>query len=77
MKSIQSNFWKLQKKNSGWGSYICFVEAVRGKKYTMRSIREAFNKLVDKGDYADKEKKDILAGLLNITNGVEDCQSRG
>lgn len=66
MKSIQSNFKTVQKKNPLWSSYICFIETIKGRGYEMRSMREAFNKLVDKNDYVECEKKGILLGLRDI-----------
>ncbi len=77
MRSIENNFRSIQKKNPYWSSYICFVGTIKGRGYTRRSVREAFNKLVDKGDYDEAEKMNIIAELQEFANRPEDNQKRG
>lgn len=77
MKSIERSFQNIQKKNSQWSSYVCFKQAIRGKKYTDRSVREAFHKYVHKDDYDENDKKYIIAELQEITKGLEDNQNGG
>ncbi|EKD86916.1 MAG: hypothetical protein ACD_37C00101G0002 [uncultured bacterium] len=74
MKSIGSNFEAIQKKNPQWGAYVCFREVIRGRGYTDRSVREAFNRYIDKRDYSENEKKKIIDELQDVAKGLEDSQ---
>jgi hypothetical protein len=67
MKSVKRIFNKVKKRNPLWSDYICFAEAVRGKKFSRKTIVRHFNSLVDKGDYAKGEKKDILKFLVELS----------
>lgn len=66
MKSIERDFKRISEGNPYWSSYVCFVEAIRGRKYNKRIIIRWFNKLVDKDDYDKEEKNDIIADLVNL-----------
>lgn len=77
MKSIERSFNNLQKKNQQWSSYVCFRKAIKGKKYTDRSVREAFYRCVHKDDYDEKDKKNIIDELQDITKGLEEDQKQG
>jgi len=66
MRSIYRRFKKVSVKNPFWSSYICFVEAIKQQKFSNRIILKWFNKLVEKNDYSNKEKKDILRHLCSL-----------
>jgi hypothetical protein len=77
MKSIERRSNNIKEKKNGWSSYACFAEAVTGQKFTGEAIRRWFNKLVDKDDYASRDKRAILAHLQNLTNAVTTPRNRG
>jgi hypothetical protein len=63
-KPLEIRFQEIQKTNPYWSSYLCFAAALRkGEK----NIRQEFNRLVDKEDYVDNERKDILSHLFTIS----------
>jgi predicted RNA-binding protein YlxR (DUF448 family) len=67
MRSLKRIFNKIKERNPLWSDYICFSEAVRGKKFSRKTIARHFNSLVDKGDYAKSEKKEILRFLVELS----------
>ncbi len=67
MKSLKRVFEKIKKENPNWSDYICFSHAISGKGFSKRTISHHFNKLVDKGDYLKREKKDILEWLFLLS----------
>lgn len=72
MKSLERRFKNISEKKPLWSSYICFAEAVRGRRFNKQTIHRWFNKLVEKDDYARNEKKGILKHLCNLSNAPED-----
>ena len=72
MKSLERRHRNIQEKNPCWSSYICFANAVTGQNFTRRSIQFWFNKLVDKNDYSQKDKKDIIIHLTKLNKPIED-----
>lgn len=70
MKSLERRFKNISTRNTGWSSYVCFAEAVRGQNFSRRVLLVWFNKLVDKNDYSQDEKKQLLVHLecLNKPN---------
>lgn len=77
MKSIQKNFEHLQKRNPGWSSNTCFAMTVAHKKYGHKNIIYWFNKLVEKDDYARKEKNITIASHDKLSNMSEEGMIRG
>jgi hypothetical protein len=67
MRSLKRIFDKVSGRNSLWSDYMCFAEAVRGKKFSRKTIVRYFNSLVDKEDYAKSEKKEILRFLAELS----------
>lgn len=74
MKSLERRFNNITKKNLNYSSYLCFVETIKGGKFDRRTIRQWFDKLVDKDDYDQSERKDIIKNLSDLTNMPEDNQ---
>jgi hypothetical protein len=72
MKLVKRIFNKVRERNPYWSDYICFAEAVRGKKFSWKTIVRHFNSLVDRNDYAKSEKKDILSFLRSFQKVVEE-----
>lgn len=64
IKCIEERFKEFTEKYPNWSSYLCFATSLRkGDKY----IRQNFEKLVDKEDYAHSEKEDVLSHLFTIS----------
>ncbi len=66
MKSVQRKFNNIKKNNPCWSSYICFAETVSNQNFSKKIIRKYFRKLIDKKDYLQAEKKEVLNYLLQI-----------
>lgn len=76
MRSIESRFIQIQEKQPGLSSFIAFMEAIRGQKFSTETIHRWFKKLVEKDDYASCQKKDIFKHMLSL-NMLEDTRKRG
>lgn len=68
MKSLERRFNNIAEKNPYWSSHTCFAETVIYQRFSRSIIHRWFQKLVDKDDYARKEKRAVLEHLENITN---------
>jgi len=66
MRSIERRYRNIAEKNPESTSYICFARAIVGQGFCYERIKEWFNKLVDKEDYAQDEKRIILQFLKNL-----------
>jgi hypothetical protein len=67
MRSVKRVFNRIRSKNPYWSDYICFAEAVRGRRFSRKTIIRNFNSLVDKEDYAKSEKKEIIDFLAELS----------
>jgi hypothetical protein len=67
MKSVRRVFNRIRSENPYWSDYICFAEAVRGRKFSRKTIIRNFNSLVDKKDYARSEKKETIDFLAELS----------
>lgn len=77
MKSIERRFNSIKEKKDGWSSYLCFAEAVAGQRFSSEAVRRWFNKLVNKDDYAESDKRMVLAHLQSLTEAVTTPRNRG
>jgi len=77
MRSIQKRFNNITNKNPNWSSYICFAEAIKEQRFSKQTIHRWFQKLVDKDDYVNNEKKEILTHLENLTNTLRTTKIKG
>lgn len=68
MRSIERRFKYRQVKYLDWSTWTCFVDAVIDQGFSKEIIQINFNKLVDKNDYAQNEKRQLLKHLYQITN---------
>ena len=75
MKSLERRFNNIKTRNPYWSDYICFAEAVKGQKFTRDILMRWFNKLVDKDDYAKRDKRKIITNLRALTNDVDEHQN--
>jgi hypothetical protein len=67
MRSLKRVFNKIRRENPYWSDYTCFAEAVRGRKFSRKTIIRNFNSLVGKEDYARSEKKEIIEHLVELS----------
>lgn len=72
MRSIQRRYNKIHKRNPYWSSYICFAEAIKKQGFNEQSTRRWFYKLVEKGDYAKNEVKQLFLYLEWLSKPLED-----
>jgi len=63
MLSIERRFQKIKDNHFFWNSFVCFATAIYGQKLTPTMVNKWFNKLVEKDDYAQNEKIQILRFL--------------
>lgn len=57
MTKLEMSFKAIEKANPYWSSYTSLAVAVMGKGYGKMAIGQAFNKLVEKEDYARGGKR--------------------
>lgn len=72
MRSIERRFKNITGRNPFWSSFISFTEAIKGQKFSAQMIHRWFSKLVAKDDYDNKNKREILAQLTELSNCAED-----
>lgn len=72
MKALGRRFKNITDRNPFWSSPICFAEAIRDQKFGRQAIHRWFQKLVEKDDYSESDKKDILVHLAELSNMPED-----
>ncbi|MDP1814521.1 MAG: hypothetical protein Q8K92_08760 [Leadbetterella sp.] len=65
MRSIERRFKNIAEKYPFWSSLTCFRRAIEGQGFKKRTLYLQFNKLVEKDDYDQKEKRNILHDLVN------------
>ena len=60
-------FQNISRLNPYWSSWICFCEAIEGRKnITNKIVKKHFDKLVDKDDYAKEERRELLNYLFSL-----------
>ena len=67
MKSIKARHDRRAIKFPYWSSIMCFNSAVFKQGFSEKSIKANFSKLVDKGDYFHKDKKDVIAFAIKLS----------
>jgi hypothetical protein len=67
MRSLKRIFNRIRSENPYWSDYTCFAEAVRGRRFSRKTIIRNFNSLVDKEDYAKNEKREIIGFLAELS----------
>lgn len=55
-----------------YSSYICFVRAVAGQKFSREMISKWFGRLVEKDDYVLSERNGLVAQLHSHSNPPEE-----
>ncbi|NAS88299.1 hypothetical protein C4E24_00935 [ANME-1 cluster archaeon AG-394-G21] len=81
MRSFERVFNKIKQENPLWSDYICFAATVKTRKFSRQTIAWYFNRLVDKDEYDQKDKKTLLKQLSELSQGdkkvPEDNQFQG
>ena len=72
MRSIKRKFLNIEKRCPFWSSYICFAETIKQSGFSRKSILRWFNMLVDKNDYFQRDKKQLIDGLYILSIRVEE-----
>ncbi len=76
MRSIERRFYEVQHHSSGLSSLMSFIKAIRDQGFTLEIISKWFNRLVDKEDYDEADRRILLRFLYLISN-PEDDQKQG
>lgn len=66
MLELVNRFNQIKDLNDGLSTLMCLCMTVYGANYHKNDIEEAL-KLVDKGDYREKDKVAIITALENLT----------
>ena len=77
MKSIERRFNNITEKKPFWSSFICFAEAVKGQRFTRPILHRWFQKLVQKDDYAQSDKRTLLRHLDCLSNPLRTTGTGG
>ena len=76
MRSIEANYKKIQVRNPNLGDYLCLARAIKGKKFSRKSLVKSFTELVSKDDYLKSERKELVDYLEYLTNIAEEGEIR-
>lgn len=63
----EEKFFLIQIKNPTWSSFTCFLGLIRKKKYSPETVRELFEKMVEKNDYARTDKNQVIDYCIEET----------
>ncbi len=67
MKSLERMFQKERERNMLQSSYLCFAMAIKEQNFHKQVIQRWFDRLVDKDDYFEGEKEEIVNFLCVLT----------
>ncbi len=76
MKSVQKRFQQIEQKNPYWSSLICFTEAIRGQRFKKDTLHRSFNKLVNRDDYQECHRRDILKNIFEANKEIINKKKR-
>lgn len=71
MEDITSLFYSIQQDNPHWSSYVCLLNAVKGKGLKRKSCESYFDALVDKDDYFKSDREDLIKTLIDVSQAVD------
>ena len=73
MRSIEARYTFARTKcPEQYSSYLCFVYATKGQRFSYPIISKWFNLLVDKNEYAQDERKEIVDHIYHLSNDAEE-----
>lgn len=67
MRSIQRRFQNFHLKHPDLSTYVVFVRTVRGQRFNRCAISGWFNRLVDKNDFAPKDRNKLVRELTGLS----------
>ena len=60
-------FQNISRLNPYYSSWVCFCEAIEGRKnISNKIVKKYFYKLVDRDDYAKGERRELLNFLFSL-----------
>lgn len=65
---IIRDFNETKRTKPHWADALVFSHTIRGKGLTFLSLKSLFEKLVDKRDYSQEDKDEILQDYYRKTN---------
>ena len=71
MEDITSLFFSVQQDNPHWSSYVCLLEAIRGKGYGRKTCEFYFDDLVDRDDYSKRDREGLIQTMLDISQTAD------
>ena len=74
MLSIKTKYKKIQDNNQDAGTYPCLMMAVRGQKFSRKSLVKIFKEIMPKNEYVKKETKKLIDNLETTTNAPEEVE---
>lgn len=72
MKSLERRFKNIADRNPMKSSYICFAEAVKGQKFSRKTIMFWFKEMLNLVDYDKSDKRILIQNLVDLSNYSED-----
>jgi hypothetical protein len=75
MRSIERRFIEKKLKHPYHGAYIHLAKAVRGQKFSRKSLVKAFRKLIPIKEYAKSETLELIGYLELVTNSPEEVEN--
>lgn len=81
MVSIEVLYKKAQDENriyqnSNLSAYACLTQAIKGRKFSRKSLVKAFRYLVPKDEYLKEEKIGLINYLEYLTNLAEEGEKQ-
>jgi len=65
-------FQNISRLNPYWSSWVCFCETITGRGgLSNKTIKKYFNRLINRDDYAQNEKTELLNYLYNLSSNFE------
>jgi hypothetical protein len=72
MRSIIANYREIKVRNPDQGSYLCLEKAIRSKRFSRKSLLNAFKEVMPSDEYAKDEIKGLIDYLEESTNLAEE-----
>ena len=64
-------FEETKRLNPYWSDHTCFAETVWNRRFlSSKTIKKYFDILVDKDEYAQDEKSQVIKHLIGLSQGI-------
>ncbi|MES2314945.1 MAG: hypothetical protein V4524_03380 [Patescibacteria group bacterium] len=73
MRSIKKRFVNTMQSDSGLSAYTALMRAVRGQSFKRSALNKAFELLVPKDEFNNKDKFSLINSLEKLANTPEDA----